>query len=224
MPQGFDQTTIDAAQSKFFRFVYLADLEFDSGTVRVHNGIGVLTFDGNDYLGVGEFGQVDPIKEGGKLQPYGITLTLSGVEDTYKNNGLDFYQTVKNEDVFNRKVRLYLAALSSTNTLLGTPRERFVGYMERPTVNRGKNNVVQIRAENELSNFDRVNGTRYTDSDLQNDHPGDLGFQFLSKLEDAKVIWRGANTNIGGGSGGSSNSGGSNQYVDVGDIDIGSPF
>lgn len=198
MPQGVDSTTLAASQGKFFRWVYLADFEFDSGTVRVHNGIGTLTHNGNDYLGVGEFGRVDPIKESGQVQPYSVTFTLSGVDDIYKNNSIDFYQTVKGEDIFNRRVVLYVAALDTDNQIMGTPLERFVGFMERPTVNRGATNVVQIRAENELALFDRVNGSRYTDSNLQNEYAGDLGFEYLSRVIDSKVIWRGRNSNIGG--------------------------
>lgn len=198
MPQGYDDPTKAAAADKFFRWIYLAKFEFDSAPIYVHNGVGTYTFESNEYLGLGEFGQIEPLKEGGGLRPYGVTFSLSGIDSTYKESGIDFYSVVDGEDIFNRKVTLYLGAIGATGAIIGTPRERFVGYMERPTINRGKNNVVQIRAENELINFGRRNGARYTDSDLQSEHTGDLGFQYLARVIDAKVIWRGRVSNIGG--------------------------
>ena len=57
--------------------VILAKLEFASGTVRVHSGIGNLTFASETYTGVGTLGTVSDIEETIDESSNSVTLTLS---------------------------------------------------------------------------------------------------------------------------------------------------
>jgi hypothetical protein len=61
--RSIDAALKSAAQSAEFGYIVFVALDFPSGYLYVHNGVGTYTFGGNDYLGVGAFGSIDTIEE-----------------------------------------------------------------------------------------------------------------------------------------------------------------
>jgi len=57
----------------------LVELEFSGSTIRLWNGVGDLSWNGNTFQGVGSFLSVGEIEEGVELRAFGIQLALSGV-------------------------------------------------------------------------------------------------------------------------------------------------
>ena len=53
-----------------------------------------------------------------------------------------------------------------------------------------ENDVITVKCESELSAFDRSSNLKYTTQAQQDLHPGDLFFNFLPKIEGAKIRWR----------------------------------
>lgn len=70
-------------------YVVLAELELTSGVVRVHDGVGTLTWAGEEWLGLGDFGAVSAITSGGDLSATAISLTMSGVPSEYRSDLLN---------------------------------------------------------------------------------------------------------------------------------------
>lgn len=57
----------------------LAQLYFASGTAYVWNGIGEITWEGNTYVGGGQFVGVTPVEETQQLEAKGIVVSLNGI-------------------------------------------------------------------------------------------------------------------------------------------------
>ena len=68
--------------------VTMVKLGFDTPAY-VHSGIGTISYGGNDYLGVGTYGQISSARESENLGPLSITLTLSGIDSDYIAESLD---------------------------------------------------------------------------------------------------------------------------------------
>ena len=159
-------------------------LDFASGIVRVHNSIGTYTWGGEDWIGVGSLGTVSQLEEGADVSPYGITLTLSALDLVVSGAAL-------NEDYFMRPVSIYIGALSADDVLLNTPLQMWGGHMDVMGITAGaENDQITINCESELAAFDRSSNLKYTTQSQQDFYPGDLFFDFLSKIEGAKIRWR----------------------------------
>ena len=65
-----------------------AELEFDSGTLRVWNGYGNLTIDGDTYTGGGAIINVSAIEETAEIGAKGISMTLDGISATILSTAL----------------------------------------------------------------------------------------------------------------------------------------
>jgi hypothetical protein len=163
-------------------------LDFASGIVRVHNGLGTYTWGGNDWIGVGSLGTVSQLEEGADVSPYGITLTLSALDAVVSGAAL-------NEDYFMRPVEIYIGALSAEDVLLNDPLQMWGGHMDVMSVTAGaENDQVTINCESELATFDRSSNLKYTTQSQQQFYPGDLFFNFLPKIDGAKIRWRDNNS------------------------------
>ena len=159
-------------------------MDFTSGIVRVHNGLGTYAWGGNDWIGVGSLGAVSQFEEGADVSPYGITLSLSALDATVSGEAL-------NQNYFMRPVEIYIGALSVDDELLNNPLSIWSGHMDVMTVTAGaENDTITIKCESELAAFDRSSNLKYTDQTQQRFYPGDVFFNFLPKIEGAKIKWR----------------------------------
>jgi hypothetical protein len=159
-------------------------MDFTSGIVRVHNGLGTYTWGGNDWIGVGSLGAVSQFEEGADVSPYGITLSLSALDADVSGEAL-------NQNYFMRPVNIYIGALSADDELLNDPLQIWSGHMDVMTVTAGsENDTITIKCESELAAFDRSSNLKYTDQTQQRFYPGDVFFNFLPKIEGAKIKWR----------------------------------
>ena len=163
-------------------------LDFASGIVRVHNGLGTYTWGGNDWIGVGSLGTVSQLEEGADVSPSGITLTLPALDAV--GSGAALY-----EDYFMRPVEIYIGALSAEDVLLNDPLQMWGGHMDVMSVTAGaENDQVTINCESELAAFDRSSNLKYTTQSQQQFYPGDVFFNFLPKIDGAKIRWRDNNS------------------------------
>jgi hypothetical protein len=86
------------------RPIVLVKLEFDSGAVRVWNGIGDLSWNAQTWTGVGDLGGVSPVEEAGDLKASGVRFQLSGIPAA-------LISTALSEDYQDRPARMWLGML-----------------------------------------------------------------------------------------------------------------
>ena len=141
------------------------DLDFDSGNVRIWNGIGDISDETN-------------------LKSTGVTLSLSGMDTTVLNLAIT-------ENYVNRPIIIYLVFLAGgSNEVVGTMTS-FSGRLQTMTISDDPNNGVriQVTAENRLVDLQRPSNLRYTNSSQQFVSSGDTCFRYVAQMEDLEIVW-----------------------------------
>lgn len=190
MSRGFPTAVATALSAGHVVLITFAKLDFPSGTIYVHNSIGTYSWGGQNWLGVGDFGEISNIEEGADVSPYKITLTLSGLDATISGAALT-------EDYYLQPVSVYLGALNSNDSLISDPTVVWEGVMDQMNISIGESggDAIQLTAESELARFDKSSNRKFTHSQQQNDHLNDVFFEFMSDIEDAKIRWGDPNSN-----------------------------
>jgi hypothetical protein len=184
MSRGFPSNVLTALSAQHVVLVTFTKLEFPSGTLYLHNSIGTYTWGGQDWLGVGDLGEISQIEEGAEISPYKITLSLSGLDPDISGAALT-------EDYYLQPVTVYLGVLDADDALLADPTVVFEGAMDQMTVSVGAEggDVISLTAESELARFNKASNLKYTSAQLQDDFAGDLGFDLMADIDGAKLRW-----------------------------------
>lgn len=170
----------EAAKASVY-VVTMAKLEFTSGTVFVHDGVGSLSFNGDTYLGVGQFGSFDIVDESIENIARGIRITLSGVD-------AGLVPTVMTEVYQGRPATFYVGFLNESMSFVATPEEIWSGRMDTMSINLDQGTAVismaceyRLRKEPVLS--------RYTDEDQRLAFAGDSFFNLMQFIPRYKATW-----------------------------------
>lgn len=113
-----------AALNGIFHPVLMVYLDWPGGAVRAHSGAGTITWDGHNWLGVGQFGEVEIPGEAPGLAASNVSLSLLGVPP-------DIWDTLE-APIRNRPGRLWVALTTQPggNVLVGEPIDLFIGHMD----------------------------------------------------------------------------------------------
>lgn len=188
------------ATADVVRPIYLVKAEFDSTPPEDRNlylwsGFGDLTFNGKNYLGVGNLLSISAVDESTDLTATGASIVLSGIQSP-------LLAIARDEDYQGRPITIYLGALDDTGDLIASPTVLFSGFMDVMTISEaGETSTISVTAENKLIAFDRSYVRRYTAEDQKIDYPDDMGFEFVAKIADQEIIWGRASPASGQGSG-----------------------
>jgi hypothetical protein len=184
MSRGFPTAVATALAQQNVAIVTFAKLEFPSGTVYLHNSLGSYTWGGQDWLGMGNLGSISQVEEGLDVSPYAITLTLSGLDTTISGAALT-------EDYYLHGVTVYLGVLDTDDALIANPTQIWAGFMDQMNMTLGADggDAIQLVAESELSRFNKSLNLMYTNTAQQERSSGDLFFNFLHRIEGAKINW-----------------------------------
>jgi hypothetical protein len=161
----------------------LVELRFLAATVRVWSGVGPLTWDGQTWLGTGTLGRVSSVEETLELKAAGASFQLSGVPS-------DLLTHVLGEPIQRRLVLMWLAFFDENWTVVPDPVLLFRGKMDTVEIaDGGPTATVTLFAESALRDLERARVRRYTDQDQQAEYPGDLGFAFVTALQETNLLW-----------------------------------
>ncbi len=191
MTRFVSSTNQTAAADFAVRMFIAADLDFASGHVYVHDGIGDISFGGHTYDGVGRFGGVKTVDEDVSITARSVELTLSGVESS-------FITTLRTEVYQGRSATLYFGLCSDKdNALLDTPEILWEGIMDQMAVVWDGTDVkITISCEPRLRREPRI--ARYTHADQQIAYSGDRFFELVPKIPGFRGKW--GEEGVGGGS------------------------
>jgi len=200
MSRALSAEMLAVATADIVRPIYLVKAEFDSTPPEDRNlylwsGFGDLTFDGKNYLGVGNLLSISAVDESTDLTATGASIVLSGIQSP-------LLAIARDEDYQGRPITIYLGALDDTGDLIASPTVLFSGFMDVMTISEaGETSTISVTAENKLIAFDRSYVRRYTAEDQKIDYPNDMGFEFVAKIADQEIIWGRASPASGQGSG-----------------------
>lgn len=193
MTRWVSNTNATEADKASLYILTLAKLEFDSGTVYVHDGVGTVTFGGNNYLGVGQYGSFDMVDENIDNVARGIKVTLSGIDTTLVPIAMDeVYQ--------GRAATFYVGFLNDSMQFVADPEEVWSGRMDTMSISMDKNTaVISLSCEYRLRKEPVL--ARYTDEDQRLAYSGDTFFNLTQFIPRYKATWGDKPTQFSGGGG-----------------------
>ncbi|WP_115720201.1 hypothetical protein [Gallaecimonas mangrovi] len=183
-------------RNKYITAILMARLDFVSGIVAVHSGVGDVTFDGAVYKGIGVLGQVSQVKQSNAVKPYTLRLTLSGIPQ-------ELAQTAITEKYQGRDGRLYIGAMDSFAQVTAT-QLLFRGRMDVMPINLGNPSTIALDINSRSTDWKRAKNGRYTDADQQAKYPGDKFFEYVAQMAEKPIYWGVPGKAVASGSGATS--------------------
>lgn len=174
VPSGF-------SDASFTGFVAV-ELKFDSGTLRIWNGYGNLTIDGETYVGGGSLINISAIEESAEIGAKGVSMSLTGISSS-------ILATALTENYQYREVNIYIGTIASGTA---SSYKAFSGRMDVMTINeQGESCTVSLTAESRLIDLERSRVRRWTSEDQKQIDSTDKGFEFINSLQEAAIQWGG---------------------------------
>lgn len=171
---------------------YLVEIQFDSGTTRLWNGLGTLTALGESWTGVGRLGSISPIRDTQDVVASGVAFELTIIPTPEIPDAPDaFLNLALQEEYQGRPVTVYRAFLDPDDgrTLLKDPEPRFKGYLDvMEDVEAPGAAILRVMAENRLIDLERPRKRTYTPEDQKARYPGDTFFDEVAALQNREII------------------------------------
>lgn len=182
MPRSLPGALLTASQQDAITPIMMVALDFSSGFVRAHTGVGTIVYGGNSYLGVGTLGGISTVQETGELGANGVTLTLSGVDPANISRALgEHYQ--------GRSATIYLGLADTATSVLIDAVTLFKGRMDTQTITLGEQGAISLKIESPVADWARPRVRRYNNADQQKLYPGDKGLEFAEQTVDKTIKW-----------------------------------
>lgn len=162
---------------------WLVEMNFKIEVVHMHSGIGIISFQGTDWYGVGAFGGISavPQKTDGSAATLSFTLSAIPLEDDL----WDFLKLAREYCRQGDEVGLYIACVDDANQIIGEPLPLAATLMDVPTINDEIGTAsVTISTESPLIRQQIGEGLRNTHEDQIHEFPGDLAFEGIAELQD----------------------------------------
>jgi hypothetical protein len=160
----------------------LLEVEFSSSTVYWNTTPTDLIWNGNTYSSAVLVGNVSDGEEGVKLQMYGSSIQLSGADTALLSLALHGGQRGRN-------CTIYLAFLNSDHSVIDNPVIIFKGRISNFEFNFGRTASIKMNVESVFSDWNRPRFIKMSNESQQRVYPGDLGFEYLEKLDDQSIAW-----------------------------------
>ncbi|WLY87275.1 hypothetical protein [Vibrio phage vB_VibM_83AMN] len=159
------------------------EIEFDSGTSRVHLREGDLYLNGFLYTGIGTLGNLSTINEENNVNPTQLTATLSGLDNYLLTQTL-------NEPCVNRGFTAYLVVLDE-DEMPSVWDIIFKGFISESYAVTGKNPAISYKTSNIFEKWSVGLSDRYTDKSHIKKFPGDRFFRYTNQVADRAIYWGG---------------------------------
>lgn len=165
------------------RPLVLIDAEFDSGTLRLFNGVGTFEYDSNTYFGSGNLLRTSNIVETQQIEARGVNYDLSGVPSS-------IVAIAEGEEYQGRPITQTLVLLDAGGLTISDPYVIFSGEMDVMTIDMDrKTAAVRLSAENDLITLTRGNERRHTSEDQKLKYPDDTFFDYIAALQSKEITW-----------------------------------
>lgn len=171
-----------AVAEEVIRPIVLVKLDLPSAMITVHSGVGSFPWNGDVYLGVGNYGDLSEIKESNSIAPYGVTASLSGIPQEY------IAETV-GQHYQGRDAWVYKALLNEDHSLKNDPALSFKGFVDYADIEVGATATIQLTIQSRLADWNRSRIRRYTHEDQQLRYPGDMGLEFVAQMVEKPLVW-----------------------------------
>jgi len=158
--------------------VYLDDTHYVTDSFRD------ISYNSNTYSALGFFLSFDSIEESAQISASSMTLTLSGVDQTYTN-------LLLTQNYVDRKVIIRKAFINSSNALISNPIIIFDGRIDNAVINEDADTglaSVSASVSNQFVDFEKVTGRYLNHQNQQLYYEGDMGLEYASEII-KDIVW-----------------------------------
>lgn len=155
---------------------------FDSGTLRLWTGHESRTISGQTYIGAGNILSIDLPSESTEISAKAIQIGVNGINSSIVSLALQ-------EPYRDRVVKAYLLFFSA-GAVVQDPYNIFTGYINTMTISdAGETCTISVLAESKLIDLQRPRLRRYTSEDQKLSFAEDLGFDFVTDIQEKTINW-----------------------------------
>ena len=166
-----------------FEPLFLAEFEFDSGSLYVWNGIGPKTLDSKTYTGTGSLLSFSQAEETSEVISRGMDIVLTGIPSSMIALALA-------EPWQGRSCVVRLGAADITETMI-----LFSGKLDQMNIDESAStSMITVNVENELAALDRTVDRLYSNASQQSRYPNDKAFEFVVQTK-REFNWGGPSNN-----------------------------
>lgn len=183
---GDMQTAVAADTGTLF---HLFKMEFSSGDVFLTTLSHGISWDGEDWVGLGGTLGFDTVRETFDEKGSDTVIEVSGVDQT-------IIALILADNTRGRLVTIWEAHINSAGAIVADPLELYIGYMNagfsiQEDRDPGRAGTVQIRMPivSRLSEIARVRGYKTNLISHQAVHDGDTFFQHVAQLPNRPIFW-----------------------------------
>jgi len=157
------------------RLLIFARLEFPSGTVRAHTGVGTRTLNAEEYHGIGGMGRIGALKETGATSANRLQLSIIADDQS-------LLASVINQDPNGGEAHLHLVKLDEHRQIVGSEL-LFAGDIVDFKVERGMPYQLSVTASDWFEVWSQpVTASKVTHASQQHLHPGDMIFDQVETI------------------------------------------
>ena len=169
--------------------------------VYVFTGSGTIVFNDSDgisrnWLGAGELGALESIGESTDGSATGIRAALYQIPSEFKTD-------IDQQATRGAKMEIYVGALNETYQTVDSVVLLNRYKLDQYKITDGGDTIsIEVTGESRAIDARRPAVKRFTDEYQQRKHPGDLFFQYVSRMTEVSILWAEASQNatVGGGS------------------------
>src|SRR6185437_3071291 len=130
MSRPFTAAMAAEITSQAFRPAFFLQMHFLSGDIFLWSGYGTVAWNGQNWDGIGQLGQISDIEESNDIKANNVTFTLSGIPS-------DMLGQAINETRQGSPVNLWFGCLGDNNNVIADPLKCFAGRMDVPMIEEG---------------------------------------------------------------------------------------
>ena len=163
--------------------LFLIELDWPSGSVRMHTGIGEVKLNGRVWKGVGNLGALGDLKDNDELSRSELPIELSVLDEALLAEAF-------RRDAVGREGVVYAAARDDQ----GVPIEAsftpmFAGFISDVGTQLGKHNRIRVMLTTDTADPRRKRPGRYTDESHRREYPKDHMYRWAAQTADRPIHW-----------------------------------
>lgn len=189
---------IEAAKANPTRLLAFAELEFESGWVRVHSGHGTRPYRGYDFLGLGEFAGISQFTENANSSGNRLNLSL-------KVHDQSLLAEAMNENPIGNDCYIHLVAFDQHRRILEGADFFVDGEIVDMKIKRGDEGkgipaIITVTVSDWQERWAQAtDAAKTTDAAQQLIHPGDRFFDLVEIIAGSPISSLPTKSNYGGG-------------------------
>lgn len=175
----------DALDERVLKPAIIVRLDFASGAVRVHSGVGNLTFAAETYVGVGLLGAIADIEETTDGSSNTCDLTLQ-TDSSFLALAL-----TESGGARGRAGKVWLGAYDlTTGALIDDPMLRYSGVISHVShEENGQTGSIRVSLVDETGDQERARVRYYNMADQQRADPTDTSMRYVVDLPNKQINW-----------------------------------